>query len=392
MAHQYNNPPATASNVGEQFETFHWDKMALMEAKKKMFFMPMASVKNMPKHYGKELRIYHWIPLLDDRNVNDQGIDASGATIVDGNLYGSSRDIGTITSKIPTLTENGGRVNRIGFTRITRTGRITKYGFFTEFTQESLDFDTEEDVYAQMSRELVTGATQLTEAVLQADLLASAGVVIFAGAATSDATVTGEGATPSTLDYEDLMRLSSTLDDNRTPRQTTIISGSRMIDTRTIQAGRVMYIGNEMQLTVRTMVDTFGNPAFIPVSQYADASSVMNGEIGTIDQFKIILVPEMLHWAGAGANEGTNPGFHATGGKYDVFPMLVVGDGSFATIGFQTSGKSTKFKITTKMPGKATAHAYDPYGEVGFSSIKWYYGMITLRPERLAIYKCVARI
>jgi len=392
MAHEYNNPPNTPSNVGEQFETFHWDKMALMEAKKDMYFMPMADVKNMPKNFGKELKVYHFMPLLDDRNTSDQGIDAAGATIANGNLYGSSRDIGNITSKIPTLTENGGRVNRVGFTRITRSGRITKFGFFTEFTQESLDFDTQEDVYAHMSRELVTGATQLTEAVLQADILAGAGVVIFAGAATSDATVTGEGATPSTLNYEDLMRLSSTLDDNRTPRQTTVISGSRMIDTRVIQAGRVMYIGNEMQLTVRTMVDTFGNPAFIPVSQYADATSIMNGEIGTIDQFRIILVPEMLHWAGAGAAVGTNPGFHATGGNYDVFPMLVIGSESFATIGFQTSGNMTKFKITTKMPGRAVAHQYDPYGEIGFSSIKWYYGMIVLRPERLAVYKCVARI
>jgi hypothetical protein len=27
----------------------------------------------------------------------------------------------------------------------------------------------------------------------------------------------------------------------------------------------------------------------------------------------------------------------------------------------------------------------DPYGEVGFYSIKWYYGFMALRPERLGI-------
>jgi hypothetical protein len=47
--------------------------------------------------------------------------------------------------------------------------------------------------------------------------------------------------------------------------------------------------------------------------------------------------------------------------QYDVFPMLVVGDASFTTIGFQTDGKTVKFKITTKMPGEKTADRNDPY-------------------------------
>jgi N4-gp56 family major capsid protein len=75
-----------------------------------------------------------------------------------------------------------------------------------------------------------------------------------------------------------------------------------------------------------------------------------------------------------------------------VFPMLVVGDGSFTTVGFQTDGKTTKFKITTKMPGEEQADRLDPYGELGFSSIKWYYGSMIMRSERLAVIKTVARI
>jgi N4-gp56 family major capsid protein len=51
-----------------------------------------------------------------------------------------------------------------------------------------------------------------------------------------------------------------------------------------------------------------------------------------------------------------------------------------------------KFKITTKMPGKETADRTDPYGEMGFSSIKWYHGTMILRPERLAVVKTLATI
>lgn len=387
----YNAPPGTASDVGPQMNTFYWNKKAIIDAKKEMFFTPLADVMSMPKHYGKEIKVYHYIPLLDDRNVNDQGLDAAGASMADGNLYGSSKDVGTITSRIPTLTETGGRVNRVGFTRVERSGSISKFGFFTEFTQESFDFDSDEDLYSHLSRELVTGATQLSEAVLQKDLLLGAGVTVYAGAATADNEITAEGATPSIVDYDNLMSLSTILNDNRTPKQTKVITGSRMIDTKTINSGRVMYIGSELESTVKTMTDPFGNPAFVPVHQYADAGTILNGEIGTIDQFRIVVVPEMLHWAGDGAAVTTNPGYRETGGNYDVFPMLVVGDQSFTTIGFQTDGKTVKFKITTKMPGEKTADRNDPYGETGFSSIKWYYGTLILRSERLAVVKTVAK-
>lgn len=390
---QYKDPKGgTASTIGSQMNTFHWHKKALIEAKKEMYFTPLADVLSMPKHMGKTIKVYHYIPLLDDRNSNDQGLDAAGASIADGNLYGSSRDVGKITSKMPTLTETGGRVNRVGFTRLEREGSIKKMGFFTEFTQESFDFDSDADLYSHLSRELVTGATQLTEAILQVDLLAAAGVTLYGGAATQDSEVTAEGGTPSLVDYKDLMDLNVTLNNNRTPKQTKVIAGSRMIDTKTISSGRVMYIGSELENTVKLMTDPFGNPAFIPVHQYANAGTLLNGEIGTVGDFRIVVVPEMLHWAGVGAAVSSNPGYRATSGNYDVFPMLVVGDSSFTTIGFQTDGKTVKFKITTKMPGEKTADRNDPYGETGFSSIKWYYGTLILRPERIAVVKTIAKM
>ena len=397
----YNAPSdgqkSTIDGTGsDQMNTFFWLKKAIIESRKEQYFMPLASVTNMPKHYGKTIKVFEYVPLLDDRNINDQGIDASGATISNGNLYGSSKDVGNITAKLPVLTENGGRVNRVGFTRLQREGSIHKFGFFTEFTQEALDFDSDDGLKDHLSRELMNGAVQLTEAVLQKDLLAAAGVVLFAGAAVSDSEITGEGATPSIVSYRNLMRLDQILTDNRTPTQTRVITGSRLIDTKVIGATRVMYVGSELVPLLKGMKDLFDNKAFIEIQHYADGGNLLNGEIGSIDKFRIIQVPEMLHWAGVGAAVGTNPGYRSStvGGteKYDVFPMLVVGDDSFTTIGFQTDGKSVKFSVMTKMPGRETADRNDPFGETGFSSIKWYYGILVKRPERIALVKTVAPI
>ena len=406
----YNAPiDGTKSSVdgtgSDQMNSFYWLRKSLIEARREQFFMPLASVTNMPKNYGKTIKVYEYVPMLDDRNVNDQGIDAAGVTSVNGNLYGSSKDIGTITSKMPVLSENGGRVNRIGFTRLSREGTLHKFGFFYEFTQESMDFDSDDMLKEHLSRELMTGATKVTEDALQKDLLASAGVILYSGAATTNGTITGEvvaavGEVPeipaSVLTYKSIMRLSAILDENRTPKQTTIISGSRYIDTKVVGAGRIAYIGSELAPSVMEIKDSFNNPAFIAVQHYADAGTILNGEIGSVGPLRFVQVPDMLHWAGVGATVVANPGYRTStvGGveKYDVYPVLVVGDQSFTSIGFQTDGKTVKFTVMTKMPGRETADRNDPYGETGFSSIKWYYGILVLRPERIALIKAVAPI
>ena len=442
MAREYNDPVGgTASTTGTQIRTDQFIKKALIEARKEQYFGQLADVTSMPKNMGKKIKKYHYLPLLDVLNSNDQGIDAAGATIVKdkwtaynaagtevvgtggsagyvaaaggnagyyaseaqawtaagalgsvvitgGNLYGSSKDIGAISGKLPALTENGGRVNRVGFKRIEVEGSITKFGFFDEYTQESVDFDSDAELQTHINREMLNGAMEMTEDALQIDLLASAGVLRFGGAATNLATLTAA----TTVTYGDLLRLSIDLDNNRAPKKTKVITGTRMVDTKTVAGGRVLYCGSEMLPTLEAMEDLHGNPAFIAVQHYAGGATVMNGEVGSIGNFRIVIVPEMLKWAGQGGDASGSTTHYETNDKYDVFPMLVVCDGAFTTIGFQTDGKTVKFKITSKAPGTATADRNDPYGETGFMSIKWYYGFLLQRPERIGLIKCTAAV
>lgn len=506
-----------------QINPAYFFKKALIELVKERNFGNLADVRAMPKNMGKTIKQHHYLPLLDDENVNDQGIDAAGAVInqeytitvyrpdaggdvfgdatynrqdpmffvgngttatlavtaakakfiawaaspvsagglnavittpgttaadfttltstggafdsgqatfdsgyrvtdqlgsddtavaantstgtvmQSGNLYGSSKDVGYIAARLPALSETGGRVNRVGFKRKTLQATIDKFGFFDEYTQESMDFDTDADLMMHITRETLRGANEITEDMLQIDLLQSAGIVRYAGTATQSSDIQGNDATnPFAADntndivtYEDLMKLGIDLDNNRCPKTTKLISGSRMIDTKTIDAARYMYVGSELIPTLKAMVDLHGNPAFIDIRHYSDAGNTVANEIGSIDQFRIVVVPEMMKFeggsTGGGASVTTNGGFYETNGAFDVFPMLVVGSGSFTTIGFQTAGKTVKFSIKHAKPGSTESYANDPYGETGFYSIKWYYGFMVLRPEWLAVIKTVAQ-
>jgi N4-gp56 family major capsid protein len=261
-------------------------------------------------------------------------------------------------------------------------------GFFDEYTQDSMDFDTDADLMMHINREMVNGAVEITEDMLQIDLLNSAGVLKFAGAATQDSEVDDT----CNATYGDLMRLSIDLDNTRTPKHTNVITGTRMTDTKTINAARVMFIGSELLPLCKGMKDLHNNPAFVSVEKYAAAGTTMNGEVGSIDQFRIVVVPEMLKWEGKGADASATTTHYETGDNYDVFPMLVIGDGSFTTIGFQTDGKTTKFKIINKPPGEATADRVDPYGETGFMAIKWWYGFLLERAERIGLIKTAGNL
>lgn len=400
----YNSPAdgtkstLDAGTNSRQIRTDYWHRKGLSELPKETYFGQLNDVKKMPKHMGKKMSYYHQIPILDDENINDQGIDATGATITNGNLYASSKDVNTVANAIPTLDEHGGRKNRVGRTRKLIEGTIEKIGFFLEFSRDSLDFDTDDQVYGQHSMEMIKAANEIQEDLLQIDLLNGAGVVQYAGIATDDSEITGEGDNISEVTYSGLQRLAKALSDNRTPKQTLVITGSRMVDTAVVNSGMYMYVGSDMVQTLSRMKDHHDNPAFIGVEHYAYSGSVgtvnsINGEIGKVGEFRIIQVPEMMKWEGAGADEtAANAGYQATGGKYDVFPMLVVGAQSFCSIGFQVDGKKTKFSINHVMPGGVqSVNKSDPYGEEGFMSIKFWYGTIIQRPERLGLFKTVAR-
>ena len=468
----------TDSTIGTQFNTFQWKRKALIETAEAEYFGMLGDPETLSKHYGKKLKKFHYIPLLDDRNINDQGLDASGVAILkevtitvvgtlvgtltspvvlagstysaqgtgasdatalaaakvamiakwdtmgydvssddyatikaivvaDGGagnmatteaaattsvptLYASSKNPGTIVSKLPTLSETGGRVNRVGFKRLEIEGTIANYGFFYEWSKDSMDFDTDKDLYTHVNRENVRGAREITEDLVQNDLLAAAGVVKYAGDATSIATMgySATAALNSVVTYDDLVKLGVTLNDNKCPKDTKVIAGSRDTDIKNIKAARYLFVGSEILPTLMAMQDYHSNPAFVEVKDYANTgadgkyTNAIHGEEGSIAGFRVVVVPEMMVYEGLGEIVASGgEGYLNDGVNYNVYPMLSVGSSSFAHIRFQSSGSNAdKFQIIVRKPG-TFANTDDPFEKIGYSSIQFWQGTMILRPE-----------
>lgn len=368
----------------------------LTEVAKTQIFSPLATSVSLAPNHGKWIKQYVWYPVLDDRNKNDQGIDANGVTYENGNMYGSSKDITTILGKLPVLNhEHGGRYNRIGNTRTMIEGTISELGFFFEYTRDEIMFDSDAEIYSRFTKNALEAASEVCEDVLQIDLINNAGQKYYCGTATSKETMDEN----SVITYKDFSRLSKILVDAHVDKHYKMFTGSRNFDTRTVSGGWTIYCGKELRNTFQMMKDYHDRPAFVPIEQYAAGADTVPYEVGRIGEFRIVEVPEMTHWEAIGkeVSSDTTPTCEvgtASDGKtkYNVYPMLIIGNESFTTITFRSNGKNDKYTIMSKKPGMETMSREDPYGRSGIWSIQWFYGFMTLRPERLVCIHTVAKV
>jgi N4-gp56 family major capsid protein len=403
----WGNSPENDDFGGEkQLVEYDIIRKAIMEIQDTLVFTKLSSSspKVIQDHRGKKLVGRRYYPILDDRNIGTHGLDSAGNAIANQNLYGSSMNIDDILNNAPTLTEYGGRVNRIGFTRTTYEATCQEFGIFFEWTRNSIKFDSDMELYGILVKDLLEAGYYINEDRIAVDLIKGAGVVGYGGNATKLSEVTGEAtaAEVSVIDYEHLIRLSGILDENKCPADTMIYEGSRNIDTRTIGRARFAFIGSELRSTVLKVTDYFGNQALINSRQYATTTlhghglqdkGVFTGEIGAMDNgFRFVVIDRMPYEAGKGHDVTTNGGYRESGGKYDCYPMLVVGSGSYSNLKFSADYKeSGLFEINWKNP-KNNGGSHDPFHRNGYYSISFSQGTLIVRPEWISCSWFVAEL
>jgi len=144
------------------------------------------------------------------------------------------------------------------------------------------------------------------------------------------------------------------------------------------------------------MVDNAGNSVFTHAHEYGAHAKPMMNELGQIDRFRFVEVFNMQKYKGAGAIVGNVNGVGladefsaystdvAGTEHYDVFPTLLVGSGSFDVIDYAANSMA----LATHMPKVSDS---DKFGEIGVMSLKYWVGLLILRPERISVVKSVVR-
>ena len=383
----YGNGTTTASN-GANTITHFYDRAGIKAANATSVYAQFADAKSMPQNMGKTFKISKWQHIYD--------LDQNHADFAAKGFLGK-RTLASVTTNLAnsgsagTIAEGAGAVNQVTPKKITFETSLARYGFMVEYTDEAVLF-SEDPVQVKYREELGYLMNQASEDLIQRDMLSSAGIVINAGGnitmAQMGTAIAADGTNESLYKVSfDLIRKGvKALVRNRAQRHTEVVDGSTKIGTRPVNKAFYAIVGPEVKYDLETL--TRGTSyekeyVYVPAYQYAAATNLAEGEIGSMHDVRFIESEGALVEVGAGA---TIPASYVgtlshNGTKFDVFPILIPTKGAFATVGLKGQGKVTFY---SKAPSEVSLS--NPYGTKGFFSANMFYASIALKPE------CICRI
>lgn len=378
------------STAGANTVTHYYDKAGIKAANEVNVYGQWSDRKSMPLKMGKTYKISKFIHIYD-RETTDAGFAGKG--------YLSSRDITDVSTGMPTLAEAAGAVNKQTIKKVTFETSTSRYGEMLDYSDE-VEMFSEDAIQVKYREELGRLANRRQEDLIQIDMLATTNVM-YAGAATSNVTLgdgvaaDGSGDAAYKVSYDLIRRASRKLVRNRAKKNTTIVSGSTKIDTKTINKAFYAIIGPEIKYDLESLTRGSGNSqefAYVPAYKYAAAANLAEGEVGAMHDVRFIESESALTYASKGARVPQNylgtsaisGGTDNTSGtatdrdNFDVFPILFPTAGSFATVGLKGHGK-----IKFRAGSPENIELGNPYGNQGFFSYNFWYAGIILEESTL---------
>ena len=375
------------STAGANTIVHYYDRAGIKAANRVNVYGQFVSRKDMPTKMGKTFKISKFLHMYD-RSPNDAEFGAKGY------LTARTADEVSLALTNASLSEGAGAVNKRSLQKITVETSLARYGEMIDYTDE-VDLFSEDYIQVKYREELGELANSRQEDLLQLDMLGTA-TRLYSGAATSIGTVGAEavadGSTDATskVSYDLIRKAVKKLTRNRAKKNTTLVTGSTKIDTRTVARAFYAVIDADVKTDLENLVRGSSYEkefAWIPVQKYGDAATIADGEVGAMYEVRFIEAEAAVVYAGKGANvpvsyTGT---LASTTGKFDVHAILFPTEGSFATVGLKGQGK-----INFKSKSPEEVELVNPYGTTGFFSYNFFYAGIILEPEKLLAVYCGA--
>lgn len=399
------------STHGQNTIVHYYDKAGVKAANEVNVYSQFADRKHMPLKRGKTFKISKWLHIYD-RELAD-GEFATKGYLTARNIADVSAGLTATDGSGASLTEGAGATNKRSIKKITMETAFARYGEMIDYTDE-VEMFSEDVVQVQYREELGRLANRRSEDLIQMDMLATT-TVMYPGTASSLVTVGGDTTAIdgtedelSQINYDLIRKGVRKLVRNRAEKNTSIVTGSTKIDTRTVNKAFYAVVGPEVKFDLENVVrgnvtdNGMTEYAYVPAYKYSDAANLAEGEVGAMGDVRFIESESALVYRGAGAVAPTSyagtlstttldadsagamntftggSAYSAAEVRFDVFPILFPTKGSFATVGLKGNDK---IKFRSQSPEKTELD--NPYGTQGFFSYNMWYAGIILQEERL---------
>jgi N4-gp56 family major capsid protein len=238
---------------------------------------------------------------------------------------------------------------------------MKQWGGFVEITDVVLD-QTEDPVLSDQMMLLGQQAAITTEQVTFGIVTAGTSVFYTNGVARSSVnttlSVSKQRAVTRFLMAQKAMRISS------------VMGGSVMYSTQPIEQAWIAVGHTDLDNDIRNLA------GFIPTAKYGQRALVSDYEVGSVEQLRYILTPELAPFADAGGAKGSM--MSTTGTNADVYPLIILGKEAFGCVPLKGKGSLTPSVVNPKpAPG-------DPLGQRGTVGWKAYFNAIILNQQWMA--------
>ena len=380
------------STAGANTIIHYYDRAGIKAANRKNVYGQFVSRKEMPNKMGKTFKISKFLHMYD-RALSDPDFAAKG--------YMTARTADEVSAALTnaSLAEGAGAVNKRSLQKITVETSFARYGEMIDYTDE-VDLFSEDYIQVKYREELGELANSRMEDLIQLDMLGT-GTVLYSGTATSKATIGDSIATDGSEDadwlvsYDLIRKAVRKLVRNRAKKNTTVVTGSTKIDTKTIASSYYAIIDADVKTDLENI--TRGTSyekhyAYVPFHKYGDATKAAEGEVGSMYEVRFIESESAVVYAGKGAAVPAGyvgslayTGTIGADAKFDVHAILFPTENAFATVGLKGQGK---IKFNAQDPSKV--ELINPYGTQGFFSYNFWYAGIILEEEKLLAVYCGA--
>ncbi len=177
--------------------------------------------------------------------------------------------------------------------------------------------------------------------------------------------------TPISLNRQ--RQVTRQLKDMKAKKFTKILSGSVNINTTPIEAAYIAVGHTNLEADIRNLA------GFVPTAEYGTRTLISEHEIGSVEDVRYVLSPDLEGWANAGGSAGS---MLSTGGSNaDVYPILYFGEEAFGCTPLKNQmggdGKSN-MAITPTVINPDTRSKSDPLGQRGYVGWKAWFNAVRL--------------
>lgn len=243
---------------------------------------------------------------------------------------------------------------------------LKQYGMVVG-TTDVIEMTHEDPVLQDMTKQAGENIGRTTEQLCFAVLKAGTGVSYANGSA--------RNAVNTPISLAKQRAVTRSLKAQKAMKITEMLSGSMDYNTTPIEASYIAVAHTDMEADIRNL------PGFTPVVEYGSRKPICAEELGTVEDVRYILSPDLDPFTDAGGAKGSM--VSTTGTSADVYPVLFFGKEAYGTVALRGQGAVSPTIIPTNDRTKD-----DPLGQRGYVGWKTWFVCVRLNESWMQRLEC----